>query len=99
MLKNMDVLKAFTKLKHLELAGCSALQNINAITSLSSLQSLYLSGCPALQDVSTLTKITSLHWIELRGCVNIPVASLRELRAALPNIVIVFPDGTTNPPQ
>ena len=49
--------------------------------------------------MDVLKGLTGLRLLNLDGCDKIPAAALRELRAALPNTDITFPDGTKNPPQ
>ena len=49
--------------------------------------------------MDALKGLTGLQEINLYRCDKIPVAALRELRAALPKTDITFPDGTNNPPQ
>ena len=97
--ENLDALKGLTSLKGLDLIFCPALQNVDALKGLTGLQDLYLGACPALQNVDTLKELTALQRLVLVACDNILAAALRELRAALPNTDITFPDGTYNPPQ
>ncbi len=98
-LQNVDALKGLTSLQNLKLIGCTVLQNVDALKGLTSLQTLVLRDCTALQNVDALKSLTSLQWLDFSGCDKIPAAALRELRAALPNTDITFPDGTKNPPQ
>jgi hypothetical protein len=98
-LQNVDALKSLTALQVLYLDGNTALHNADALKSLPALQYLELRGCTALQNVDALKNLTTLQGIGLSGCDKIPAAALRELRAALPNTDIIFPDGTNNPPQ
>ena len=97
--ENLDALKGLTALQYLGFNGCTALQNADGLKGLTALQSLYLPGCPALQNVDGLKGLTSLQSLNLYRCNKIPAAALRELRAALPNTDITFPDGTKNPLQ
>ena len=99
VLQNVDGLKSLTGLQSLKLGGCPALQNANVLKGLTGLQTLDLTTCPELQNVDGLKGLTGLQELWLRGCDKIPDAALRELRAALPNTFITFPDGTMNPPQ
>ena len=98
-LQNVDALKDLTDLRYLNLSYCTALQNVDGLKSLTALQILVLIDCDALQNVGVLKGLTSLQSLNLYGCHKIPAAALRELRAALPNTDITFPDGTKNPPQ
>ncbi len=98
-LQNVDGLKGLTALQELNLVGCTALQNVDTLKGLSALQWLNLCNCTALQNVDGLKGLTALQWLNLNGCDKIPAAALRELRTALPNTDITFPDGTKNPPQ
>ena len=58
-----------------------------------------IKGLTALQNVDALKSLIGLQMLNLYWCDKIPAAALRELRAALPNTEIIFPDGTENPPQ
>ena len=98
-LQNADGLKGLIALQDLNLTGCAALHNVDAIKGLTALQTLNLYRCTALQNVDGIKGLTGLQWLNLYRCDKIPAAALRELRAALPNTVITFPDGTNNPPQ
>ena len=96
--ENVDALTGLTGLQRLGLGDCPALQNLDTLKGLTGLQGLNLTGCTALQNVDALKSLTSLQRLWLNGCDKIPAAELRELRAALPNTDITFPDGTNNPP-
>ncbi|MEI7776558.1 MAG: hypothetical protein WCK17_17485 [Verrucomicrobiota bacterium] len=98
-LQNVDGLKDLTGLHLLILNQSPALQNVDGLKGLTRLQGIDLSGCPALQNVDGLKGLTDLKNLQLGGSRKIPAAALRELRAALPNTDITFPDGTKNPPQ
>jgi len=98
-LQNVDGLKGLAGLQYLDLTGCAALQNVDALKGLTALQEIGLWSCDALQNVDGLKGLNKLQWLNLSGCDKIPAAALRELRAALPNTDITFPDGTKNPPQ
>lgn len=98
-LQNVDGLKGLTGLQGLILYKCSALQSMDSLKALVGLQELTLRGCTALQNVDGLKNLTGLQKLDLHGCDKIPAAVLRELRAALPNTDITFPDGSKNPPQ
>ena len=98
-LQNVDALKGLTALQVLGLNGCTTLQNVDGLKGLTELQILHLSGCTALQNVDALKGLTNLRTLSLHDCDKIPAAALRELRAALPNTYITFPDGSENPPQ
>ena len=87
----MDALKGLTSLQTLDLSYCTALQNVDALKSLTGLQRLVLQDCDALQNVDALKSLTGLQFLFLSGSNKINAASLPELRAALPNINIVFP--------
>ena len=77
--------------------GCKD-ENVDALKGLTALQMLDLRYCTALQNVDALKGLTGLQDLNLRGCEKIPAAALRELRAALPNTDITFPDGSKEPP-
>ena len=79
-------------------SGCKD-ENVDGLKGLTGLQKLFLWGCPALQNVDALKSLTALQKLWLKDCDKIPATALRELRAALPDTVITFPDGTKNPPQ
>ena len=98
-LQNVDALKGLTALQSLSLSYCPALQNVDALKGLTGLQKLDLLNCDALQNVDALKGLTTLQSLDLSDCDKIPAAALRELRAALPNTVITFPDGSKEPPQ
>ena len=93
-----DGLKGLTGLQSLNFYGCPVLENLDGLKHLHTLQKLNLRECPALKNIDALKGLTGLQQLDLRGC-KIPAAALRELRAALPNTDITFPDGTKNPPQ
>ena len=97
-LQNVDDLKGLTALQRLDLAGWPALQNVDGLKDLTGLQQISINST-ALQNVDGLKGITGLKELDLTGSNKIPAAALRELRAALPNTDITFPDGTKNPPQ
>ena len=107
---NLDALKGLTSLHILRVGDCPFLQNIDALKGLTGLQgvslgdytrnfSVFLMGCPVLQNVDALKGLGGLQWLDLTLCRNIPATSLRELRAALPNTDITFPNGKNDPPQ
>ena len=98
-LQNVDVLKSLTGLRTLDLSDCPVLQNLAGLKGLIRLQTLDLRGCTALQNVDALKGLTNLRTLSLHKCDKIPAAALRELRAALPNTDIIFPDLTWSPPQ
>ncbi len=98
-LKNLKVIKELTNIHELVLFRCAALQNLNGLKNLATLQEIDLCACNALQNVDGLKGLTGLQTLDLSGCDKIPAAALRELRAALPNTDITFPDGSNNPPQ
>ena len=83
---------------NLSVWGCND-ENADALKGLSGLQVFDLHDCTALQNVDALKGLSALQTLYIRNCDNIPAAALRELRAALPNTDITFPDGTNNPPQ
>jgi hypothetical protein len=98
-LQNVDGLEGHTGLQTLVLNFCPDLHKADALMSLTGLQKLVLFGSHALHDVDALKNLTGLKLLGLGACNKIPAAALRELRAALPNTDITFPDGTKNPPQ
>ena len=97
-LNNVDGLKGLAKLQAFNLIHCPSLQNVDGLSGLAGLKMLKLFDCTALQNVDVLKSFTSLKRLYLDGCHEIPAAALRELRAALPNTDITFPDGSKNPP-
>ena len=98
-LQSVDFLKYLTGLKLLRVEDCTMLQNLDVLKGIRGLQGLCLRGCTALQNVDALKGLPTLLDLDLRACHEIPAIALRELRAALPNTNITFPDGTKNPPQ
>ncbi len=98
-LQNVNALKGLTTLQEINLTNCTALQNVDDLKDLTALQLLNLRFCRSLQNVDGIKGLTGLKELNLYSCNKIPAAALRELRAALPNTDITFPDGTKNPPQ
>ncbi len=109
-LQNLDAFKGLTGLREVFLSNCPALQNVDGLKWLTSLQKLTIMNCPALKNVDGLKSLTSLKTLEFRSIpgfaepesdnsTRLSAASLRELRAALPNTDIYFPDGSKEPPQ
>ena len=98
-LQNVDCIKNLTGLKLLRVEDCTMLQNLDVLKGIRGLQGLCLRGCTALQNVDALKGLPTLLDLDLRACHEIPAIALRELRAALPNTNITFPDGSKNPPQ
>jgi len=74
-------------------------QNVDALKGLTDLQYLKLIRFHQLQNVYALKSLTGLQSLDLSLSFRIPATALRELRAALPNTDITFPDGSKNPPQ
>ena len=96
-LQNVDGLKGLTGLQKLFLTNCYALENVDALKDLTGLQTLVLRFCPALQNVDVLKGLSGLQTLSLVGSKIIPAAALLELRVALPNTHITFPDHTGMP--
>ena len=97
-LRNVDVLKGLTSLQGLTLINCSTLQNVDALRGLTGLRYLALIRCHALQNVDVIKGLTGLERLELIGCTELSTSDLRDIRAAQPDAVIFFPDGTWNTP-
>lgn len=98
-LQNLDALRGLTGLQNLYLGHCPDLRNVEGLRGLTGLQTLNLGFCPNLQNVDALKSLTGLRELVLRFCEEIPANSLRELRAALPNTQIIFPDRSNAPPK
>ena len=90
-LQNVDALKGVTGLELIYLPGCPNLQNIDALRGHIGLKYLFIDGASKLQNVDALKNLPGLQRLELGGCDKIPLNSLDELRAALPNTKINFP--------
>ena len=97
-LQDVDGLRGLTGLQTLFLIRCAALKNVDGLRCFTALQILALNDCAALQNVDGLRSLTGLQVLHLHGCKNLPVSALPDLRAALPQTVINFPDGPTTPP-
>jgi hypothetical protein len=98
-LQNVDGLKGLPALERINLSGCTSLQNVDGLNGLTSLEILLLSNCTELKNVDNLKGLTTLGLIILLNCNKISVADLRELDPAPRDTNIIFPDGTTTPPQ
>lgn len=98
-LKNVDGIKGLSRLQMLNLGFCKALQNLDSLNELTHLRTLDLTQCTSLQDVGGIKGLTGLQVLDLSNCAEIPATSLQELRAALPNTDITFPDGRKTPPE
>lgn len=110
-LQNVDGLKGLTGLQALSLSDSPALQNVDGLKGLTRLQHLILEDCPALKNVDALKSLTALKTLCFSALIpglnapdpvkstRIPEATLRELRAALPNTTIQSPDGSISHPQ
>ena len=98
-LQNVDGLKGLSGLQLLSLISCDALQNVDGLKGLTGLQTLNLHSCVALQNVDSLKGLVGLQRLFLNDSSKIPASALRELRAALPNTDITFPNGSKLPPQ
>lgn len=98
-LQNVNALESLTSLQFLTFENCPALHNVNGLIGTTSLEVLLLYNCTELKNVDGLKGLTSLNMLDLSGCEKIPSTDLRELRAALPQTNIVFPDGTQRPPH
>jgi hypothetical protein len=77
----------------------TGLQNVDALRGLSALRELDLHGCMGLQNADGLRDLPALQRLNLTGCNGLSAPALRELRVALPEARIDFPDGTLDPPQ
>lgn len=97
--RDVDALRGLSALRELDLHGCMGLQNVDGLRGLPALATLYLSGCTGLQNVDGLRDLPALQRLNLVGCTGLSVPALRELRTALPEARIAFPDGTLDPPQ
>ena len=93
-LQNLNGIHNLTGLQRLNLGGCRALKNVDALKRLTNLQAVILNFCIDLENVDALKSLTGLQRLYLHGCEKIPTAALRELRNALPNTDITFPNGT-----
>ena len=90
-LQNLEALRGLTGLKNIWLGDCPKLQNLDALGGLTGLQEIKLDSWRNLQNVDALKNLPGLQRLDLRGCDKIPLNSLDELRAALPNTKINFP--------
>lgn len=98
-LQNVDALTGLTRLRSLTLMDCRALQNVDALKGLTGLQYLSLRDCSALQNVDGIKGLSGLHTLNVIGCTGLSQSTLRDIRAALPDASILFPDGgRTAPP-
>ena len=97
--ENVDGLMGLTGLRDVHLHEFHALKNVDGLKGLNGLQKLDLRYTDALQNVDGLKGLVGLQTLYLYGCDKIPAVALRELREALPNTDITFPDGSENPPQ
>jgi hypothetical protein len=100
-LQNVDALRELASLHGLTLNGCHGLRNVDGLRNHPALQTLLLQDCTGLKSVEALhglTGLTGLKRLNLEGCTGLPASALRELRAALPQTLITFPDGGSNPP-
>jgi len=97
-LQNVDGLKGLTGLQTLFLTDCDTLQNVDGLKELAGLRMLGLAGCTALRNVDVLEGLPGLQTLFLNSCSKISASALRDLRAALPNTNITFPDGSKSPP-
>lgn len=98
-LQNLDGLRGLTSLQALTLVDCHVLRKMDALRGLIGLKHLHFLQCYSLQNVDGLKGLTGLRVLELWDCPKIPPAALRELRLALPNTDITFPDGRSIPPE
>lgn len=98
-LQNLDGLKEHTHLRTLNLTQCTSLQDADGLKRLTGLRKLILYNCFTLKNVDGLKGLTGLQVLDLSNCAEIPATSLQELRAALPNTDITFPDGRKTPPE
>ena len=98
-LQNVDGLRGLPALTMLDLSGCTGLQNVDALRGLRVLRELNLSACSGLQNADGLRDLPALQRLNLTGCNGLSAPALRELRVALPEARIDFPDGTLDPPQ
>lgn len=98
-LQKLVALKELNRLQLLYLSNCPALQDVDVLKDIPALQHLDLSACTALKNVDALKGLPGLESLSLYGSLDIPAIALRELRLALPNTDITFPDGSNTPPQ
>ena len=99
LLENVDGLNGLDRLEYLFINDCPALQDVNGLSSFASLKLLSVSNCSSLRNVDGIKGLTGLRGLDLDGSNGIPAAALRELRAALPKTIILFPDRTNYPPE
>jgi hypothetical protein len=66
------------------------LANGNGLKDLEALQKLDLSGCTKLANVNGLKDLKALQGLDLRGCTKLSAEAVDQLRAALPQAVILF---------
>lgn len=97
-LKNVNGIKGLAELQVIDLYECPSLQDVQAFQRLSNLLYVRLSHCLEVKDMGSFKKLTGLQTLDLRYNTGIPPADLRELRAALPQTDITFPDGSKAPP-
>ena len=98
-LQNVDDLGSLPNLERIDLGNCTMLQNVNNLKNLSNLSYLNFSRSTELLHVDELKRLTNLKYLDLYECYKIPISTLRELSAALPETNITYPDRTNNPPQ
>lgn len=98
-LRSVDAVKGLGDLREFSLANCPGIQNVDVLKDLFRLQMVCFYDCPSLQNVDALKGLTELRELRLTFCKNIPASALRELRLALPNTDITFPDGRSIPPE
>lgn len=97
-IEDADRLKSLTNLRELCLDRCRFLKNLDGLRYLTKLQTLSFSH-DSMENIDVLKELTALRELDLTQCVSIPGRALHELRAALQNTDITFPDGSKNPPK
>jgi Leucine-rich repeat (LRR) protein len=97
-IEDADRLKSLTNLRELYIERCRFLKNLTGLRNLTKLQVFSLSH-DSMDNIDALKGLTALRELDLERCVSIPEPALRELRSALPNTNITFPDGSKNPPK
>ena len=97
-LRSVDGLRGLHALRELDISGCTGLGDVDGLRGLRALERLHMSGCTGLRNVDGIRDLPSLFTLSLQGSTGLPASALRELRAALPQTLITFPDGGSNPP-
>lgn len=91
-LQSLDGLSDLTNLEKIQIVSCGIvpLKNLDDLKNLTELRTFMLIGCHHLQNIDGLKRLTKITQITLHPTSQIPEASLRELRAALPTAKFGF---------